>query len=302
MPTRSTALRFRTEEKNRYLNSPVAPIPGVTATQWEHRRKKALSALAASVIAGLERSGKWAQWQAADPRLVPFDSLDAVRAAWRRRDERCYGVVAGLTALGSRRGRDDDDAALAVVVLLADGVNRLAARDLMFVCELDDVNATVWEEVKSAEPQLGSHAARYLLQRARQRLTRPAAGMVSRIETTSLEHWVMNDGLTAGTYSEGAGRQDHDRDLVIAAPEVEDPVEDLADLLTWATGTGVISADDVALLVELLAAENDGLGREEAQRVVGERHGVTMRTVRRRTTQATERLHQAAPEYLAAIA
>ncbi|GAB7007263.1 hypothetical protein JCM18899A_47380 [Nocardioides sp. AN3] len=291
-------------EKYRPFNNPVAPIPAVTATQWEGRRNKAQTALSTSVIAGLERSGKWAKWQAADVRLAPFDSLDAVRAAWRRRDERCYGVVAGLTALGSRRGGDDDDAALAVVVLLAEGVSRLAYRDLMFVCELEDVNATVWEEVKGAEPQLGSHAARYLLQRARQRLTRPAGGMVSRIDTTSLEAWtaVTTDGLFVGAYSDGAGRADYDRDLIMAVPEVEDPVEDLADLLTWATGTGVISADDVALLVELLAAENDGLGREEAQRVVGERHGVTMRTVRRRTTQATERLNQAAPEYLAAIA
>lgn len=40
-------------------------------------------------------------------------------------DERCYQVVAGLTALGSRRGGDDDDAALAVAVLLEDGVNRV---------------------------------------------------------------------------------------------------------------------------------------------------------------------------------
>ncbi|MDR7254960.1 hypothetical protein J2X46_003962 [Nocardioides sp. BE266] len=212
--------------------------------------------------------------------------------------------MAGLTALGSRRGGDDDDAALAVVVLLADGVSRLAYRDLMFVCELEDVNATVWEEVKGAEPQLGSHAARYLLQRARQRLTRPAGGMVSRIDTTSLEAWtaVVFDGLAVGVFSDGAGRADGDRDLIIAVPDVEDPVEDLADLLTWATGTGVISADDVELLVELLAAENDGLGREEAQRVVGERHGVTMRTVRRRATRTTERLNRAAPEYLAAIA
>ncbi|MDP3892277.1 MAG: hypothetical protein Q8Q44_13695, partial [Nocardioides sp.] len=83
---------------------------------------------------------------------------------------------------------------------------------------------------------------------------------------------------------------------------VEDPVEDLADLLTWATGVGVIGAEDVDLLVELIAAENDGMSREEAQRVVGERHGVGMRTIRRRKAGVEERLHEAAPKYLAAIA
>lgn len=277
-------------------------VPAITWADGQHKRRKAQSALATSVIASLERSGKWDQWQKDEPRLAGFASLEEVREAWRRRDERCYQVVAGLTALGSRRGGDDDDAALAVAVLLEDGVSRVAMT-LTYVCEIDDVNATVWEEVKGAEPQLGCHAARYLLQRARQRLSRPAAGMVSRIDTTSLEARIQtNTALTLGLHSDGVGREDRDRDLLIAVPEVEDPVEDLADLLTWATGVGVLGAEDVDLLVELIAAENDGLGREEAQRVVGERHGVGMRTIRRRTTRAAERLHEAAPQYLAAIA
>lgn len=277
-------------------------VPAITWADGQHKRRKAQSALASSVIASLERSGKWAQWQEVEPRLAGFASLEEVREAWRRRDERCYQVVAGLTALGSRRGGDDDDAALAVAVLLEDGVSRVAMT-LTYVCEIDDVNATVWEEVKGAEPQLGCHAARYLLQRARQRLSRPAAGMVSRIDTTSLEARIQtNNALTLGLHSDRVGREDRDRDLLIAVPEVEDPVEDLADLLTWATGVGVLGAEDVDLLVELIAAENEGLGREEAQRVVGERHGVGMRTIRRRTTRAAERLHEAAPQYLAAIA
>lgn len=276
-------------------------VPAITWADGQHKRRKAQSALATSVIASLERSGKWEQWQKAEPRLDEFAGLEEVREAWRRRDERCYQVVAGLTALGSRRSGDDDDAALAVAVLLEDGVSRLAMV-LKDVCEVDDVNATVWEEVKGAEPQLGCHAARYLLQRAGQRLSRPAAGMVSRIDTTSLEARIQtNTALTLGLHSDGVGREDRDRDLLIAVPEVEDPVEDLADLLTWASGVGVLGAEDVELLVELIAAENDGLGREEAQRVVGERHGVGMRTIRRRTTRAAERLHEAAPQYLAAI-
>lgn len=277
-------------------------VPAISWADGQHKRRKAQSALATSVIASLERTGKWAQWQEIEPRLAAFASLEEVREAWRCRDQRCYQVVAGLTALGARRGVDDDDAALAVTVLLEDGVNRVTMT-LTDVCELDDVNATVWEEVKAAEPQLGSHAARYLLQRARQRLSRPAAGMVSRIPTTSLEARIQtNNALTLGMHSDGAGREDRDRDLLIAVPVVEDPVADLVDLLAWATGVGVIGAEDVDLLVELIAAESGGLGREEAQRVVGERHGVGMRTIRRRTTRATERLHEAAPQYLAAIA
>lgn len=268
----------------------LATATALSGADGTHPRRSAESAVATALHAALASSDKWTQWAQHEPRLDGFASFDEVRAAWRRRDERCYQVVAGLASLGSRRGGDDDDAALAVVVLLEDGVKRVAMT-LADLCEVDDVNATVWEEVKSAEPQLGRHAARYLLQRTRQRLSRPAAGMVSRVDTTSLEAAMSS-----------AHSQNEDRDLRIAVPQVEDPVEDLADLFSWATGVGVIGPEDVDLLVELMAAENEGLGREEAQRVVGERRGVGMRTIRRRTTRVAELLSEAAPRYLAEIA
>jgi hypothetical protein len=261
----------------------------------------ARSLFALSITGNLSRSGRWEEWSAAEPRLAAFASLEDALDGWRRRDERCYQVVAGLTALGSRRGGDDDDAALAVVVLLEGGVTRVAMtlRDL---CEVDDVIATVWEEVKAAEPQLGPRAARYLLQRARQRLSRPAAGMVSRVATTSLEQRLETSSTGAvGADSAGAG-EDLDRDLLLAVPDVEDPVADLVDLLTWATGTGVVAAEEVRLIVELLAAEGDGLPREAAQRLIGERHGVGMRTIRRRRDATAARLRRAAPTYLSDIA
>jgi hypothetical protein len=256
----------------------------LNASPGHRQRGTAHNSLADAVISNVERAGKWPQWQQVEARLAGFTSLEDVREAWRKRDDRCYQVVAGLTALGSRRGGDDDDAALAVAVLLEDGVRRVAAA-LNDVCEPDDVTTTVWEEVKAAEPHAGCHAAAYLLRRARQRLSRPAAGMVSRIATTSLET-----------------RRDPGLDETLAAPSVEDPIEDLADLLIWARQVGVIAAEDVDLLVELLAAENSGLAREEAQRVVGERHGVALRTIRRRRDRTAARLRDAAPDYLAAIA
>ena len=259
-------------------------------------------AWAGLVIESVARTGKWKEWSATEPRLSGFAGLEEALEGWRRRDERCYQVVAALTALGSRRGGDDDEAALAAVALLEDGVLWVAAT-LRDMCEIDEVIATVWEEVKAAQPNLGPLAARYLLQRARRRLTRPAAGILSRIDTTSLEQRIeTNSAPAVGTHSAGAGREDQDRDLLLAAPEVEDPVADLADLLTWATGVGVIAAEEVDLIVELLAAENDGLPREEAQRLVGQRRGVAMRTIRRRRDATAARLRQAVPLYLSANA
>ena len=154
------------------------PATDVPSSEGQEKAGPGPERLATSVINSLHRSVKWAQWQQAEPRLAVFDTLEEALEGWRRSDTRCYQVVAGLTAIGSRRGADDDDAALAVTVLLEDGVNRVATT-LADVWETDDVNATVSEGVKAAEPHLGSQAARYLLQRARQRLSRPAAGMVS---------------------------------------------------------------------------------------------------------------------------
>ena len=86
--------------------SDPSPSSGLSWSDGQHQRRKAQSALATSVISSLERSGKWAEWQTVEPRLAGFASLEEAREGWRRRDERCYQVVAGLTALGvAARGR-----------------------------------------------------------------------------------------------------------------------------------------------------------------------------------------------------
>ena len=288
---------------------PIQPTARIgTAPRVDREPRLGQGALAAAVVASLARSGKWAQWQQIEPRLAGFADLEEACAGWRRRDDECYQMLAGLTALGSRRGGDDDDAALAVLVVLADGVNRVAGQLSDLLCEVDDVHAMVWEEVKAAEPQLGNRAGRYLLDRARQRLCRPAAGLLARVETTSLDAWLVGE---AGSDGAGTGLEHtaKDRDLTLAVPVVEDSVDDLVDLLGWAREVGVIAADEIDLLVELLAAEHELLARgetkrvrEQAQRIVGQRHGVTMRQIRRRRDQTTTRLRAAAPQYLEAIA
>ena len=268
-------------------HEPTGPL-GAASTQIS-----TFATLSHALSDDLSRSNTWAAWQATDGRLASLTSLDEAVEAWRaHRDPRVYQVVAALTAIGSRRGRDDNQASLAVLVLLDDGITRLS-RELRDVCELDDVRATVWEEVKLAEPNPGSRTARHLLQRARQRLLRPAAGLRRRHGEVSLD-----ERLGWGT-DENAHRVADDLE---AQPPTEDPIADLTDLLAWARGTGVIRDVDIDLIVDLLAADHDGLAREEAQRIVGERHGVTLRTIRRRRDAAIHRLHDAVPAYLAATA
>ena len=85
-------------------------------------------------------------------------------------------------------------------------------------------------------------------------------------------------------------------------PPAEDPTADLVDLLAWARGVGVIDLEEIDLLLELLLADHDGMAREEAQRLVGARRGLSLRTIRRRRNAALTRLRQAASLYLAATA
>lgn len=127
---------------------------------------------AADLSKQLQESGKWLDWRSCQPeRAWPETLLTAAQDWTSAHDTRSYVLVASLARLGSRRGGDDNDAALAVVVLLDEGIRRLATR-LTDVCELDDVRAAVWEEVRCAEPQLGHRAPRFLLKRAQQRLLR----------------------------------------------------------------------------------------------------------------------------------
>jgi hypothetical protein len=254
-------------------------------------------------------SGKWQGWCESDTRLAAHPSLTDALEAWRRdRCESAYLTVAALASMGSSRGGNDDDAALAVVVLLQDGIVRLAA-DLRDQCELDDVLAAVWEEVKRSAPNLGHRAPRFLLQRAKARLLAPAHGFVDRNELVSLDNIgaaqvlessrFVDPRLTPGRST--SPNQSNMRSLLALVAPAEDACEDLRDLLEWARGTGVLEQADVDLVLELMAASRSSAGREDAYRALGERHGVAMRTIRRRRDAVVRRLREAACDYLAEV-
>ena len=118
----------------------------------------------------LATTGAWRRWQAIDDRLSTFASLEEAAHTWRtERSVPCYPVVAALAHLGSRRGADDDDAAIAVLVMLEVDIDLLTAR-VSRNCEPDDVVWAVWDAVKRAEPHLGCRAPYFLIRRAKKRL------------------------------------------------------------------------------------------------------------------------------------
>jgi hypothetical protein len=244
--------------------------------------------------AQLTRSGKWTGWARRNPDVAWPATLDDAVRAWRReKNERSYQLLARLTWLGSRRGGNDNDAALAVLALLDPGIRGLAAK-LNDLCGVDDVRAAVWEEVRNAEPQLGRLVARYLLKRAKQRLLRPAAGLAPRDDgTVSLDALLGERGnLSANLIDATAGSQ------VTAG---EEPRRELGDLLAWAEAARVLTRQDAALLAEFVDL-NHLLPDDQARAHLGSRHGLAPSTIRRRRAAAVKRLRHAVPDYLAATA
>ena len=239
----------------------------------------------------LDSTGQWAAWRALDERLASFTSLAHAAESWQHDRGNCpYAIVAALTALGSSRGQDDDDAALCVVVLLSDGIRTLA-RDLRDVCQPDDVTTAVWVEVKRAEARPGDRAARHLLHRARQRLLRPRTGFVAAQRgSSSLEAWMERPSR------DGIARRE------LPAPDDEDPAEELNDLLTWAHTRGLVEERDLNLLRDLVVACHFTDEHRTAMSIVGRRYGLTVRSVRSRRDIVVARLRQAVPEYVAATA
>lgn len=238
-------------------------------------------------------SGKWERWCAADDRLNGSD-LNSVADLWRAGDRStsCYLAVAALTELGSRRGEDDDDAALAVAVLIADGIAHLA-HQLRDLCESDEVLAAVWEQVKRATPEQGPRAARYLLCRAKDQLLTGARNQRRARGEVHL------DEMTSAANLEAAASE--------SDPEAR---EELADLLAWAIGNRVVDQCDVDLILELVTVGShpgDSTDRcrprtrQQTLQLVGRRRGVVARTVARREEAVVRRLRAALPAYLADV-
>lgn len=275
--------------------SPTAPAATAQFASW-----------LPGFIETVDRADRWTQWAALDPRLACFSSLREAVDAWRyTRDEQCYPVVTALASLGSRRSGDDDDAALAIVALLEEALKVLHYK-LRDLCTEDEVTNTLWEVVKDAEPHIGTNAAQYLMMRTRTRLSTPTIATGCLFDNRKSEDEAPRKFPHPSMVSLAVDPRDDSVDWTGAhggpGRQLEDPLGDLVDLLTWARGVGVVAQSEVELLVELIAAENDGMLREPAMKQVGAKHGMALRTVRRRRDQITARLRDAAPDYLAAIA
>lgn len=223
----------------------------------------------------------WRRWRLVDDRFSPFGGLSAVIDAWQgSTDASVRDCLAALAALGSRRGVDDELAAMVALVLMTGGVCRVA-HDLRDLCEPEDVVVAMWMEIRRSEPMIGPSVARLLIKRTRQRLIRDARSVQPgpQVALNSADAAVLRTGS-----------------------EDDEAISELVDLLTWAERRGVMNEDDVALLAELVDEERAGATRTEALVRAGARRGLAVRTVRRHRQLALEALRRAVPDYVAATA
>ena len=236
-------------------------------------------------IGRLERGGTLQQWQAAEPALAAVSALRQLSEVVRRDTDHpgADDVLAALVRLAARDGGDQPDAALVVVHLLREGVEGMARR---FRHRGPDVMALIVGELICQ------------IRTFPWRTSRPYPGRL----LLDAKHALWNGEFRPVV----VGRSPHEAILVDPMEwrrhltEADEPDDiDLVDLLSWAAGSGIVSLDDLRLLVAL--EDHRGYGNQARQRVA-DQWGINERTVRRRRDRALAQLRAAAGDYLAAVA
>ncbi len=198
-------------------------------------------------------------------------------------------VLGALVRLAAADGHDDPDAVLLLLHLLSDGAIALAARlsDLtgdvlgLVVGELTvQIRAFPWRRrtrAYAANLLLDTKTALWRELRPHRTRTCPGAGEVL-VDPTDARR-------VAGLFDRSV--PDGDGDL------------DLLDLLIWAKRTGVVDAEDLALLLHVEHAREQG---GAAQLRAAAEWGINERTLRRRRERTLTALQAASAGYLTACA
>lgn len=251
-----------------------------------------------------------ARWAATEPALASVGTLDELAAIVHRGGDaaRADELLGALIRLAALDGGDDEDAALLVAHLLANGTRKLALQLRDLSADIDDLlTGQLWLQIRTFPWQRRTRAyAKSLLLDTRLgvlaelRPYRTRAGhdpvlLVDPISTPAV------DGPSDAELLDRPFLHEHDLDE-----------SGLVDVLQWAQRSGVVDLADVALLIDLVAAAErlapagDGTHRgvNVAAEIadVAERHGVHAKTIWRRRARALTALQQASSDYLAAVA
>ncbi len=241
----------------------------------------------------LHRQGAVRRWGQLEPVFAgPLCLRQLAGAPGVGDPQRADQVLGALVRLAAADGHDDPDAVLLLLHLLSEGAVALAARlaDLtgdvlaLVVGELTvQIRAFPWRRrtrAIAANLLLDTKAALWRELRPHRTRTFPTAGEVLVDPTDPAAAALLLDSA-APTAACG------DDDL------------DLIDVLVWAERTGVVSASDIALLLDVERTREAG---GPAQLRVAAAWGINERTVRRRRERTLDALHAARGRYLAACA
>jgi len=248
----------------------------------------------------LERSGRWPSWVAAEPALASLRGLQEVaatvgdRAQPRRADE----LLAALVRLAAVDGGNDQEAAAAVFLLVANGAGRLAGQLRSLSNDIDQMVAgQVWLQIREFPWRRRRRAiAANILMDARRALLRDLG-----VDTRSSSRGVVV--MLVDTTRDSEAIYVGSRSLV-DQDQHEGPADEhtLVGVLEWATGNGVVTAADAAILLELascdVAGSVRGLSSAAGINAVATHLGVNEKTVRRCRDRAVRALAGARQAYL----
>ena len=251
------------------------------------------------LVERVECSGCWPLWVAAEPELTSPAGLKGVVAIVADRDDpgRADALLAALVRLGAASGGNDQDAAQAVALLLAGGAGRLAWQLRNLSDNIDEMVAgQVWLQIREFPWRRRRRAiAQNILMDARRAVLADLG-----VDTRRRRHGV--DVIHVDTVEIEAIDC---RSGILAYQSCTEPWGDelsLEGFLVWATGQGVVSHQDAAILRDLAGLELDGAvrGLNSAAEIsaVATRRGVNEKTVRRSRDRALRSLVNAREAYL----
>jgi len=243
-----------------------------------------------ALTARLEATNTLARWADRESAFAGLSGIGALPvliqtgADWQLADD----LLGALVRLAAADGGDDEDAVLVLLYLMAPGARSLARQMRDVAPDIDSLvcgELTIQIRAFPWRRRTRAYAANLLLDtrvglwrelRPHRRRRHPVVEIP--VDPTAPEE-IRGGGL-----------------LDLAAAEHDGDELDVLDVLCWAERTGLVTADEVALLVDLTCAGQVGLA------AVADRHGMSARSARRHRARLLDRLRAASQRYLTAAA
>jgi hypothetical protein len=258
----------------------------------------------------LDSAGSLAHWAMAEPALSGINCVDDLATVVhdRQAPARSDAVLGTLVRMAAADGGDDEDAALLVAHLLGNGATSLAVKLRDLSRDIDEVIAgALWIKIRTFPWRRRTRAfAKSLLLDTRAAVLAELCPYRGRAGANRV---VLREPQLAESAPRGANTV-----ISLVASDIGcNTVRELVDLLEWAQASGALGGQDVALLLDLVAAahrtddeldqvQRRGLNIAAEVRLVAAWWGVNEKTVRRRRDRALGALREVRDDYFAAVA